>query len=72
MKRFCPEKAILSAGKNNLYGHPHEETIKRVQKVGADIYGTLWGGAIVIDSDGQEYSIHYFNKNKSIKTNKQQ
>lgn len=72
LKRFCPEKAILSAGKNNLYGHPHEETIKRVQKVGADIYGTLWGGAIVIDSDGQEYSIHYFNKNKSIKTNKQQ
>lgn len=70
LKRFYPEKAILSAGKNNLYGHPHKETIKRIQKAGADIYGTLWGGAIVIDSDGQTYSMNYFNKISRIDRNK--
>ena len=55
-----PQKAILSAEKNNLYRHPHKETIKRLQKNGADIYGTLWGGAIHIESNGQKYQINYF------------
>lgn len=63
LKQFPPEKAILSAGKNNLYGHPHKKTIEKVRKTGADIYGTLWGGAIIINSDGQEYSINYFKNN---------
>lgn len=60
LKMVHPQKAILSAGKNNLYGHPHKETIKRLQKNGADIYGTLWGGAIHIESNGQKYQINYF------------
>ena len=62
LKMVHPQKAILSAGKNNLYGHPHKETIKRLQKNGADIYGTLWGGAIHIESNGQKYQINYFKK----------
>ena len=53
---------MKSAGKNNLYGHPHKETIKKLQKNGADIYGTLWGGAIIIESDGQKYKINYFKR----------
>lgn len=61
IKQYLPHKAILSAGKNNLYGHPHHETIERLQKQGTDIYGTLWGGAISIESDGQKYHIDYFN-----------
>lgn len=60
LQTFQPRKAILSAGKNNLYGHPHKETLRRLQKSGTDIYGTLWGGAILIESDGQEDKIHYF------------
>ena len=64
LEEFQPQKAILSAGKNNLYGHPHKETIKRLQENGADIYGTLWGGAIVIESDSQEYRINYFKRGK--------
>ena len=62
LKISRPKTAILSAGKNNLYGHPHKETVKRLQKSGADIYGTLWGGAIIIESNGQKYEINYFTK----------
>ena len=62
LEEFQPQKAIISAGKNNLYGHPHKETIKKLQKNGADIYGTLWGGAIIIESDGQKYKINYFKR----------
>ena len=67
LKRVHPQKAILSAGKNNLYGHPHKETIKRLQKNGADIYGTLWGGAIHIESNGQKYQINYFKKSMNTR-----
>ena len=67
LKRVHPQKAILSAGKNNLYGHPHKETIKRLQKNGADVYGTLWGGAIHIESNGQKYQINYFKKSMNTR-----
>ena len=67
LKRVHPQKAILSAGKNNLYGHPHKETIKRLQKNGADVYGTLWGGAIHIESNGQKYQINYFKKSMNMR-----
>lgn len=67
LKRVRPQKAILSAGKNNLYGHPHKETIKRLQKNGADVYGTLWGGAIHIESNGQKYQINYFKKSMNTR-----
>ena len=67
LKMVHPQKAILSAGKNNLYGHPHKETIKRLQKNGADIYGTLWGGAIHIESNGQKYQINYFKKSMNTR-----
>lgn len=60
LQEFSPKKAIISAGKNNLYGHPHRETLKRLQKSGADVYGTLWGGAILMESDGEKYHIKYW------------
>lgn len=60
LKNYSPQKAIISAGKNNLYGHPHRETLKRLQRSGTDVYGTLWGGAILIESDGQNYQIKYW------------
>ena len=62
LKEFCPKQAILSAGKNNLYGHPHRQTLSRLKKSGTTIYGTLWGGAILIWSDGAKYQIKYFKK----------
>lgn len=60
--RIPAAKSDYICGKNNLYGHPHKETIKKLQKNGADIYGTLWGGAIIIESDGQKYKINYFKR----------
>ncbi|MFR9001248.1 MAG: hypothetical protein ACLVIY_13605 [Anaerobutyricum soehngenii] len=60
LKNGASSKSNIVSRKNNLYGHPHKETIKRLQKNGADIYGTLWGGAIHIESNGQKYQINYF------------
>ena len=53
-----PTYAVISAGKNNRYGHPHQETLDTLQKVGAQIIATedvanLKGkGTIEFDTDG--------------------
>lgn len=41
-----PETAIISVGSGNSYGHPADETLRRLRKVGADIYRTDLQGTI--------------------------
>lgn len=43
-----PAIAIISAGKDNRYGHPHEELIERLEKQGCRIYRTAESGAITM------------------------
>jgi competence protein ComEC len=52
-----PEVAVYSAGAHNSYGHPHASTIRNLQRVGAQIYGTDKNGAVVIATDGATYTI---------------
>jgi competence protein ComEC len=47
-----PAHAVVSAGCENSYGHPHEEVVERVQKSGAVLYETC-GGRVVFESDGR-------------------
>ena len=47
-----PDYAIISAGEGNIYGHPHEETLKRLEDTGALIYCTADHGEIVVNADG--------------------
>ena len=43
-----PEIAVISAGVNNQYGHPHSETLHRLEQAGADIYCTAENGEIIV------------------------
>jgi len=52
-----PDVAIYMAGKDNSYGHPHQETIAALTEVGAEIYGTDICGTIVVTSDGKSFSV---------------
>ena len=52
-----PEMGIISCGVNNKYGHPHEETLSILRDAGVAVYRTDLLGAIVISSDGQNYTI---------------
>ncbi|MBI5744638.1 MAG: MBL fold metallo-hydrolase [Elusimicrobia bacterium] len=43
LARVQPKVAIISYGKDNVYGHPHKETLDRLTAFGARIYTTLNG-----------------------------
>lgn len=49
-----PQFAVVSAGKNNSYGHPHTEVVDRVEKIGAEILNTAEVGRIRFLSDGRK------------------
>ncbi len=52
-----PEYAMISAGKENRYGHPHEETVERLEAAGSKIYSTQECGAIGVEVEGDEMRI---------------
>lgn len=52
-----PAVALISAGKDNLYGHPHKETLTRLKSSGSQIYCTSLNGAICIRTDGKTFLI---------------
>lgn len=49
-----PEYAVISCGAQNDYGHPHEETLKRLQGTGAEVFRTDLQGNIRVVSDGEK------------------
>ena len=49
-----PHLAIISAGRNNKYGHPHQEVIDLFKKLGIEIKSTQNLGTITVLSDGEK------------------
>jgi competence protein ComEC len=47
LNAVSPSIAIISAGLNNPYGHPHNETIGKLFARGITVYGTYKSGTIV-------------------------
>ena len=47
-----PKIAVISCGRDNDYGHPHEETLGRLKDAGVTVYRTDELGSIVIFRDG--------------------
>ena len=48
LQTINPEIALISAGKWNIYGHPHKDTLERLEDVGATVYNTGWVGQITL------------------------
>jgi competence protein ComEC len=51
----APTVAIVSAGENNSYGHPHPEVVDRLAERGIEVRQTGIDGTISYISDGQEW-----------------
>lgn len=55
-----PEIAVISAAKNNRYGHPHFETLDVLNKYGINIFRTDIDGNLKIKSDGKSLRVFNF------------
>ena len=49
-----PKVAVLSCGRNNSYGHPHEELLARLEAAGTRVYRTDVHGAIFVEVNPAE------------------
>lgn len=48
-----PDYAVISCGKNNPYGHPHQTTLDKLKLVGAEVFRTDIQGTVICTSDGK-------------------
>lgn len=49
-----PKFAIISCGKDNKYGHPHKETLSKLNANNITVYRTDNNGTIILKSDGND------------------
>ena len=52
LKVAQPKIAWISAGKQNSYGHPHEEVLDRLKQIQCQVFQTTKYGAIMVETDG--------------------
>jgi competence protein ComEC len=52
-----PEYTVISAGKNNTYGHPSPEAISRLQRYSREIISTIDRGTITFVTDGKSMKV---------------
>ncbi len=52
LEKVNPEIAIISAGKNNRYGHPHKDVLNVLERLGIPYFATYQEGTIIFKTDG--------------------
>jgi beta-lactamase superfamily II metal-dependent hydrolase len=57
LSAVSPKYAIISVAKNNDYGHPHKETLRRLAAYGVKVYTTADNGNILVESDGKNIRV---------------
>lgn len=53
LEMVSPGVTVISAGRDNRYGHPHQETLDRLEDAGSKVYSTQERGAVTIWTDGE-------------------
>ena len=62
LDKVKPYYAVISVGKNNIYNHPSNKTLEKLNKRNIKVYRTDLDGTIVFISDGENLSV------KALKT----
>lgn len=57
LERVRPAVSLISAGRENRYGHPHAETVRRLTEAGSTIWSTQDHGALTVWTDGRRFGI---------------
>ncbi|MDP4126421.1 MAG: lamin tail domain-containing protein [Bacillota bacterium] len=67
LKAVSPKYAVISVGVNNDYGHPAQDTLKKLAGAGAQVYRTDQDGTIVATTNGD--SVKFEKTGKTISSN---
>ena len=62
LNEVSPDYAVISVGKGNAYGHPHEEPLSRLKQAGVTILRTDELGTVVARTDGKEVTFTWDNQ----------
>lgn len=54
LQAAVPEYAVISCGSGNSYGHPHKDTMDKLQAMEVQVYRTDLQGTVVAVSDGTD------------------
>lgn len=58
LREVNPRYVVISCGKDNMYGHPHEETLSRLNDLGAEVFRTDEQGTVIAVDDGESISFN--------------
>jgi competence protein ComEC len=57
LKIISPKYAVIFVGKDNPYGHPHQETLNKLNSAGVKIYRTDLNGSVTFTVTGSNINI---------------
>lgn len=60
LQQAAPAVAVISCGRGNRYGHPHEEMLQRTEEAGARVFRTDRCGAVTVRMDGKRMLVETF------------
>jgi competence protein ComEC len=52
-----PQIAVISAGRNNQFGHPHSSVVQRLEEHGITYFNTAANGAVMLRTNGQNMTV---------------
>ena len=67
LKEVQPKLTLISCGEDNSYGHPHEETLERLERAGSERLLTMEQGAVTIHSNGVHFWVEGYKKQIVVK-----
>ncbi|HHY81631.1 MAG TPA: MBL fold metallo-hydrolase [Clostridiales bacterium] len=59
LEAVSPEAVVIMCGAGNTYGHPHKETLAKLEAAGIKVYRTDLMGTIIVETNGSTYDIMY-------------
>ncbi len=62
LRAVNPGIAVISAGRDNVYGHPHRETLERLERQGCGIWQTPESGAVTVRVRGGRMTIEGYER----------
>ena len=58
LRQVNPRYVVISCGKDNMYGHPHDEALSRFNDLGAEIFRTDEQGTVIALDDGKNITFN--------------